>query len=63
MRTNPDEPLRRNDMVRARSVEKDYKEIRESKEFWRQYEKERLDKKATEECTFKPNLKKTAKVN
>lgn len=63
MRTGPDEPLRRGDMLRSRSVEKDYKQIKESKEFWRQYEKNRLQKQRESECTFKPDLHKTAKMN
>jgi hypothetical protein len=45
--------------LRARSVSKDYKLMTEQKYGWRDEEKQILEEKKTEGCTFKPDLKKS----
>ena len=47
--------------LRARSVSKDFKMIRDYQQAWRMQEREKLEKKEVDQCTFKPDIKSSSK--
>lgn len=55
----PDKEPKEDSSVRARSVSKDYKKFMDYSKSWRDQEKQELDKKQSEGCTFKPDLRKS----
>ena len=53
-------PNANNAKMRARSVSKDFKLMKDYQVAWRQQEKAKRNQEMVDKCTFKPDIKKSA---